>query len=138
MGQQMLEAAEILEAINAAASNWENTSFSRSLSQENPLKYVKSFYEDANGKNPARAFHGSFAGRIEVNSVITVGNLVTTNMTLIMTDYMTATSGTRASGTTGGYGPNPLAIYPNANPYGPNGQFRTITVNYNMKIIVVR
>ena len=85
---------------------------------------------------PARAFHGSFAGKVRVDSVNRSGNIVTTNMTIIMTDRMSATSGTRAPPSSGGYGKNPKAIYTKENPYGNNGQFRTITVNYNMTISV--
>lgn len=137
MGKQMLQATEVLEAIEKAALNGRNVKFNRSLKDENTMEYVKSFFEDINGKNPARGFHGSFAGTITVDSSYKRGNVMYTNMTIIISDKMTATSGTRASGTVGGYDSvNPLAIYPEKNPYGPNGQFRTIKVNYKMTISV--
>jgi RHS repeat-associated protein len=138
MGQQMLQAPEILEAINNVATNGGGVSFRRKLSEESALSYVKSFFEDSNGKNPARAFHGSFAGKVTVDSVTRSGNIVTTNMTIIMTDRMSATSGTRAPPSSGGYGKNPTAIYTKENPYGSNGQFRTITVNYNMNVSITK
>lgn len=138
MGQQMLESPEILDAITNASSSGKSQKFNRSLRDENPLLYVKSFIEDANGENPARAFHGSFAGEVKVNSVYKNKDVQVTNMTIIMTDRMTATSGTRAPPSAGGYGKNAKAIYTKENPYGPNGQFKTITVNYNMTISVIR
>lgn len=47
---------------------------------------------------------------------------------------MSATSATRAPAGFGGYDKSPRAIYPKENPYGPNGQFRTITVHYNLNV----
>ena len=141
MGQQMLKAPEIIAAIKKAAEkarggDMSNTRFFRSLSQENPLEYVKDFFTDIDGRNPARGFHGSFAGNVVVNSVFSESNVTLVNLTIIMTDNMTATSGTRSSPLAGGYGKNPVAIYPQENPYGPRGQFRTIKVSYKMNVTV--
>lgn len=59
-------------------------------------------------------------------------------LTIELNDRMTATSGTRASATVGGYDiQNPTAVYKTENPYGPNGQFRTIEVTYTMRVIAV-
>ncbi len=55
-----------------------------------------------------------------------------------MQDHMTAVSGTRLSGTVGGYDPkNPTAAFTGENPYRPNGPMRTIDVNYNITTFVV-
>jgi hypothetical protein len=141
MGQQMLKAPEIIAAIKkasakASSGDMSDTRFFRSLRQENPLEYVKDFYDDVDGRNPARGFHGSFVGSVTVSSVFTESNVSSVNLTIIMTDNMTATSGTRSSPLAGGYGKNPMAIYPTENPYGPRGQFRTIKVSYKMNVTV--
>jgi RHS repeat-associated protein len=145
MGQQMLEAPEITDAIDRAIAkaknnDCSNTDFGRSLSEENPFRYaLQDFPKDVSGRNPARGFHGSFAGVITITDVIPVeGGGVQVKMNISFTDRMTAVSGTRASGTAGGYAENPTAIYKTENPYGANGQFRTITVNYNMQIAIIR
>ena len=89
--------------------------------------------------NPARGFHGSFSGTVTALDVVDQGErgvLVTMNVNL--SDHMTAQSGTRASGTVGGYDPvNPTAVYKDENPYGTNGQFRTIDVQYRMQVTVL-
>jgi hypothetical protein len=60
-------------------------------------------------------------------------------MNVIITDRMTATSGTRLSATVGGYDKsNPTTVYKDENPYGPKGQFRTINVNYSMQTVIIR
>jgi len=146
MGQEMLRAPEITGAIekaacNAISGNCSSTDFARSLSKENPIEYALSdFPKDVSGRNPARGFHGSFAGVITVSDVIPVEDGRTMiKMNISMRDCMTATSGTRLSGTAGGYDKeNPTAVYKNENPYGANGQFRTITVNYFMQIAIIR
>lgn len=56
-------------------------------------------------------------------------------MTIEMIDHMSAESGTRASPIVGGFNPdNPKTVFPENNPYGPDGQFRTIDACYNMTI----
>ncbi|WP_187248607.1 hypothetical protein [Mesonia sp. K4-1] len=43
--------------------------------------------------------------------------------------------GKRLSPAVGGYdSENPVTLYPEENPYGENGQFRTIEINYQMNI----
>ncbi|MEP5433267.1 MAG: RHS repeat-associated core domain-containing protein [Flavobacteriaceae bacterium] len=144
MGQQMLESQEIMNAINIITEEIistgasEGVDFERSLFKENPLLYVHSFYKDAGGENPARGFHGSFAGSIEVTNIAESKGRTVVSMSISFKDKMTAVSGTRASGTAGGYSKNnPMAIYQQPNPYGKNDQFRTILVNYHMNVIKV-
>ncbi len=142
MGKQMLKAPEVMDAISTAAqqlaceNNCENVTFFRSLRSEDPINYaLHDFPTDIDGRNPARGFHGSFSGTIAISGKTKVEGGYIINMTVNLSDRMTATSGTRASGTVGGYDKNnPLAVYPNENPYGPRGQFRTINVNYSMKV----
>ena len=145
MGQQMLQAPELTDAIEtaavkAASGDLTNTGFARLLKDENPFNYaLRDFPSDISGNNPARGFHGSYGGVITISDVICQADGSTwIKMKISITDYMTATSGTRLSATVGGYGKNPTAIYPEANPYGDNGQFRTITVKYDMEIAIIR
>jgi len=100
------------------------------------VDYVKSFLSDVSGANPARALHGSFAGTVNVSAYNkAVDGSVTINLTVIMADNLTATSGTRYPPSFGGYElGNEAAVYPTENPYGPKGQFRTIQTKYEMKI----
>ncbi|PZR05613.1 MAG: hypothetical protein DI539_24900, partial [Flavobacterium psychrophilum] len=113
----------------------------RRLRDENPVNYaLNDFPKDVLGKNPARGFHGSFSGVINIADVVPLASGgIMIRMTVNLVDFMTATSGTRASGTVGGYNvENPLAVYKKENPYGENGQFRTICINYKMQITVIR
>lgn len=142
MGKQMLKAPEVMDAMSTASQqlgcedNCNNVTFFRSLSSENPITYaLDDFPRDIDGRNPARGFHGSFSGTITMSGRTKVEGGYMINMTVTLRDRMTATSGTRASGTAGGYdNNNPLAVYPTENPYGPRGQFRTINVNYSMNV----
>ncbi|MFO0448907.1 MAG: RHS repeat-associated core domain-containing protein, partial [Pseudomonadota bacterium] len=146
MGQQMLNAPEVTSAIDQAAgnvcgNNCGNVVFNRSLSQENPIEYALSdFPQDITGRNQARGFHGSYSGVISIADVIPMEDgRMWIKMNISITDRMTATSGTRLSATVGGYDKdNPTAVYKTENPYGTDGQLRTITVNYNMQIAIIR
>lgn len=56
-------------------------------------------------------------------------------MTVRFSDRMTAVSGTRALPQAGGYNnESPTAIFTQENPNGPTGKFRTIEINYEMKV----
>ena len=146
MGQQMLEAPEVTNAIDIAIgkarkNDFSETGFARRLVNENPIEYaLEDFPKDVSGRNPARGFHGSFAGVITISDVVPAeGGGIWVKMNISIRDRMSATSGTRLSGTAGGYDKdNPTAAYKTENPYGANGQFRTITVNYNMQIALIR
>ena len=142
MGKQMLKAPEVMDAMSTAAQqagcedNCSNVSFFRSLKSENPITYaLDDFPRDIDGRNPARGFHGSFSGTITMSGRTKVEGGYIIHMTVNIRDRMTATSGTRASGSKWGYdAKNPVAVYPTENPYGPRGQFRTINVNYSMNV----
>ena len=145
MGVGMLNAPEVqnemyLAACDAIQGNCTPRDFARRLETENPVNYaLNDFPRDVAGRNPARGFHGSFSGTVTALDVVDQGErgvLVTMNVNL--SDRMTAQSGTRASGTVGGYDPvNPTAVYKDENPYGTNGQFRTIDVQYRMQVTVL-
>lgn len=129
-----------LAACDAIQGNCTPRDFARRLENENPVNYaLNDFPGDVAGRNPARGFHGSFSGTVTALDVVDQGErgvLVTMNVNL--SDRMTAQSGTRASGTVGGYDPvNPTAVYKDENPYGTNGQFRTIDVQYRMQVTVL-
>ena len=69
----MLEAPEITGAIDQAVAkarnnDFSNTDFARRLANENPVEYaLQDFPKDVSGRNPARGFHGSFAGVITIS-----------------------------------------------------------------------
>ncbi|PLB20063.1 hypothetical protein [Mariniflexile rhizosphaerae] len=142
MGKEMLQAPEVIKAINNAAKlsvcndDCNKQLFFRSLKSENPITYaLDDFPKDIGGRNPARGFHGSFSGTIMVNDIIPANGGSWVKMTVSISDRMTAESGTRLSGTAGGYDKdNPATVYPKENPYGANGQFRTININYKMEV----
>jgi RHS repeat-associated protein len=144
MGQQMLQADYVQRAMYSAGlgsiTGGNNTAdASRSLRNENPALYVVDFTNDVTGANPARGFHGSIGGTVTAGPAIVFENYTAiVPLTIELSDRMTATSGTRASATVGGYEiENPTAVYKTENPYGPNGQFRTIEVTYTMRVIAV-
>lgn len=143
MGKQMLESPEISEAIDkvkfkSAYGDYSGEKFARILRDEDPVLYATGFPKEALD-NSARAFHGSFGGDVSVQATpLEGGNDVLIQMTVRFTDKMTATSGSRAPEQAGGYDKNnPTAVYTKENPYGDNGQFRTITVSYEMKLNVI-
>jgi len=144
MGQQMLQADYVQRAMYSAGlgsiTGGNNTAdATRSLRNENPALYVVDFTNDVTGANPARGFHGSINGTVTAGPAIVFSNYTAlVPLTIELNDRMTATSGTRASATVGGYDiQNPTAVYKTENPYGPNGQFRTIEVTYTMRVIAV-
>jgi hypothetical protein len=79
--------------------------------------------------NEARAFHGSIAGTVQM---MLGGSGI--NLTISLTDAMSATSGGRKSPGGGGYDPsNPhKSLFMKDNPYGQDGSFRTIQILYNL------
>jgi hypothetical protein len=139
MGKQMLKTPEVSNAINMVVEkvvgyvNFNTQDFSRELLKEGAFSYMLSFVEDMQ-KNPARAFHGSFSGSVQVQSVLFNPNTnsIMVNMYINIADNMTAPSGTRLPPKLGGYSNPPLAIFPYENPFGKSGQFRTINIKYKM------
>jgi hypothetical protein len=98
--------------------------------------YPVDFYKDVSSDNPARGFHGSFGGEVHVLETTSLGEDggAIVKMVVQITERMTAISGTRASSLANGYGENPMSIYTTENPYGNEGQFRTIEINYNLEV----
>jgi RHS repeat-associated protein len=146
MGQQMLQADYVQKAMQSAAQQAVSGSVgpvdvARRLRYQNPassLFYVADFFADVSGVNPARGFQGSIAGLVMPRQPISIGNVALVPMTVNLTDRMTAVSGTRASGTVGGYDQeDPTAIYTQENPYGPHGPLRTIDVDYRLETVIV-
>ena len=145
MGKQMIKAPEVSKAIlNTAIKAYSSggkttTDFARILSSEDETNYVESFIKDVSGKNPARALHGSYSGSVQVDEYIKgKDGTVIIKMTVAISDNLTATSGTRYPPSLGGYDPDsPAAVYPEENPYGSDGQFRTIKTVYSMKVQMV-
>jgi RHS repeat-associated protein len=129
MGRQMLATSEIQGAMQtaltkAASGDNSSTGFTRSAGVENKAHYIKSFFTDLHD-NPARAMHGSFFGDITTESnALPDGNNLLVTMTVRFTDEMTAISATHIPGSY-----DKSAIGYTNNPYGENGQFRTITNN---------
>jgi len=143
MGQQMLESPEIVDAINRAISkaqkgDYSTTGFIRSLSDENFIGYAAGFPIEATD-NAARAFHGSFSGTIEFKATtLKSGDLALLQMVVKFSDSMTALSGSRGPEIIGGYDlSNPTALYTQENPYGSQGQFSTINIDYLMKVNLI-
>ena len=122
MGSQMLKADYVQTAVlNAGANAMNGTAgkvdFARNLGSENPVKYaLYDFPSDALGANPARAFQGSIVGRASYGAAVNTGEITVVPITVTMVDHMTAVSGTRASGTVGGYSQNPTAVFTGENP----------------------
>jgi len=143
MGKQMMNAPEVKaavekKAIEAARGNIEKRLISRSASEEKEGDYVKSFVKDLK-ENRTRAFHGSWSGTVEVESMESDPN-GGVNVTLIVkiNDDMHASSGTRLPPFLGGYdngkgGVN--SVFPD-NPFGTNGQLSTIKVGYVLKFTI--
>lgn len=75
-------------------------------------------------------FNGSYNGSAKVIGVENgiFGNTYTMNVTI--NDQMGAISGTRYPPFLGGY--SGKALFSSNNPFGSNGQFRTIKINYDM------
>ena len=141
MGKQMLKAQEVEEGINRAIYQFgrygkATAVFARRASTENELLYVKSFFEDLD-KNPARAFHGSYRGNVTVTKTEQTTFGVNYYLNVTITDNMTAGSGFRLPPFLGGYSKG-AALIKGENPYGPDGYFRNIKVNYDMNIKVFR
>jgi hypothetical protein len=138
MGRQILQdeliQSKIAEAnARAQAGNYKAVEFYHSLAAPGllaPVKYgLYDFPSDALGRNPARAYQGSFGG--------TVTPLFGGGVRVQIRDVMDATSGSRASGTVGGYDKNdPSAVFPTANPYGTSegSPWRTIVVHYDLYV----
>jgi RHS repeat-associated protein len=151
MGRLMLEAKEVQDAMDVVGDKgyWLNdftpVSFERQLGDmENgthPATYLLDFPNDVFfGGNEARGFHGSFTGSITIDKVIPLDNAHSVYMlTIKIKDDMTAPSATRAP-PPWGYpkdGSERISIY-DYNPYGPNGQFRSIKIEYELKTIMLR
>ncbi|MCC6289943.1 MAG: hypothetical protein IT249_18855 [Chitinophagaceae bacterium] len=144
MGEQMLEAKEVNAGIDKAIQTYKEGSgytanFARNLKEENPFLYGASFVNDLDN-NSARAFHGGYTGSATVTKKEETTFGVYYYINIRITDFMTVTSGLRPPPFLGGYDKNggKFAVYDGHNPYGPNGQFRTININYDMNIKVFR
>ena len=147
MGQQMVKADYVQKAMYEAAKaaahgDRSKVRFARQLKTENPFLYVADFTQDVRGddaENPARGFHGSIGGTVEPGVAIPLENqMVMVPLVIRMSDRMSSESGTRASGQANGYDKDdPLAVFPGENPYGPNGQFRTIVITYEIHVTVL-
>jgi RHS repeat-associated protein len=141
MGKQMLEAKEVITGIDDAIKGYKDKGLptaiiTRSLSEENPILYAKSFWDDLDD-NPARALHGSYSGTATVYASEETSLGVNYTLSIKITDYLSAMSGTRKPPALGGYKPGG-SIYNSENPYGLNGNFRTIKVEYRMNIKVFK
>jgi hypothetical protein len=134
MGKQMLATPEIQNAIKEAITKVSKgdttlTRFARSAGKEPKMDYIKSFAKDLK-ENSARAFHGSFAGNITVkDSVLPDGINKNISMKIKLHDDMTAISATHIPGNY-----DKSAIGYKNNPYGPQGQLRSISIDYKMKL----
>jgi hypothetical protein len=101
----------------------------------NVLNYPIDFIFDAGGVNPARAFHGSIAGRVSSSAPFDVDGVSYVTLNVKMHDAASAPSSTH-------YPPIPGvmkyggAVVPQENPYGSNRSMRTINVQYNLKVTV--
>lgn len=141
MGRQMLRTPEVtynLDKISSQIAHRQNvndtTNFSRQAKKEGDIKYPISFFKDLT-TNPTRAFHGSFGGKLILNNVTQISPTeARVEMTIKITDKMSAKSGFRFPTFLGGY--DGQSLLPE-NPYGKNGQFRTIIVNYDLKVVKI-
>ncbi|HRF82546.1 MAG TPA: RHS repeat-associated core domain-containing protein, partial [Flavobacteriales bacterium] len=145
MGQGMLrteyvEKAMFLSAKNAFDGKFRSQQARRSLGKLSLIGsslYAFDFFRDVTVGNEVRGFQGSIGGSVQAGGPINLLDNFTIQvpLTIQLTDSMSARSGSRASGQAGGYDiENPTAVYKENNPYGPNGPFRTITVNYDMQV----
>jgi RHS repeat-associated protein len=138
MGRQMLATPEVQNAIQQTAlkigstgATTAKTDIFRSAGKENKLLYPISFATDLQ-KNPARAFHGSFSGKLTATATaMPDGKNMQVSMTINLNDKMSAISATHVP-FFGKYNESTIG-YKN-NPYGDKGQFRTININYTMKV----
>lgn len=160
MGQQILRADYVQQAVSTAVKNAENHTytpvrFAFSLGKESKamqLLYPFRFFWDVVlgtqyngvGVNPTKAFMGSLAGvvKIEPDFVLSTDSQIAYRLNIRMVNDMTSISATRYPPFLGGYlGRNrdgkqyPNALYTMENPHGPNAPASTFRVVYDLEII---
>ncbi|WP_333662004.1 RHS repeat-associated core domain-containing protein [Chishuiella changwenlii] len=147
MGKEFLKIDEIKNGIEKLVDdNINSGNIIRDVSRNNPKKFNtgsswlddKIYMADALStivSNPTSTFHGSFNASAKITNVDHGYFIDTYTINISSTDYMGATSATRAKPVNGKY--TGEAVIPN-NYYGPNGYMRTIKVNYNLTTTVTR
>ena len=147
MGKQFLKIDEIKNGIEKLVDdNRSSGDVIRDVSRNNPRKFNtgsswvddKIYMADALSTiitNPTSTFHGSFNASAKITNVDHGYFIDTYTINITSTDYMGATSATRAKPVNGKY--TGKAVIPN-NYYGSSGYMRTIKVNYNLTTTVTR